>query len=122
VRQAEARHPQDTVHVGLEHGLLVLLGTGVEGLAAEAEAGVVDEDVEPAQRRHRAGHEALAAGGVGHVELEPDLGLELVHAPSAAGDLCACLRQRARRRGPDPARGAGDDRGPALEPTHGVGL
>ena len=64
VRQAEARHPQHAVHVRLEHGRLVLLAARVEGVAAEAEAGVVDEDVEPAERLDRRVDEALAARGV----------------------------------------------------------
>ena len=89
------------MHVRLEHGLLVLLAARVERVAAEAEAGVVDEDVEPAERLDRRVDEALAARGVGDVELERDLGLELVDAAGAAGDLRARLaraRARSRRR------------------------
>ena len=41
--------------------------------------------------------------------------LEPVHAAGAARDLRSRLGKRARGRGPDPARGARDDRGLALE-------
>src|SRR4029077_7093506 len=84
--QAEARHAQEAVDVRLEHGLLVFLVAGVEGLAAEAEAGIVDEDVEASELVDSLLDEALAARRVGHVELERDLRLELLGAASAAGD------------------------------------
>jgi hypothetical protein len=122
VRQAQAGHADQAVHVRLQHDLLVLLGARVEWVAPEAEAGVVDQDVEPAEFAHRPPCEPLAAGGVGDVELELDLGLELVDAARAAGDAGALGGKRACDRGPDPTRGAGDDRGLALEPRHEVGL
>jgi hypothetical protein len=121
MRQAEAGHAHQPVHVGLEHDLFVLFSARVERLAAEAEPRVVDKDVEPAELPHGLLDEALAAGRVGHVELKRDLRLECIRAPGAAGHPCACLGQRTRNRGADPARGAGDDRGLALEPRHECG-
>ena len=122
VRQAEAGHAHQPVHVGLQHGLLVLLAARVEGIAPKAKARVVDEDVEPAQLAHGLLDEALAARGVGHVELELELRLELIGPPRAARDRRARLGQGVRNGGADPARGAGDDRGLALEPSHEPGL
>jgi hypothetical protein len=47
-RQAEAGHPDQAVDVGFEHRLLILFGSLPKWVAAEAEARVVDEDVEAA--------------------------------------------------------------------------
>src|SRR5207247_7412903 len=118
VREAEAGHAQHAVDVGLEDGLLVLLGARVERVAAEPEAGVVDEDVEPAEGFESLLDEALAALRFGDVELECDLGFDLLDAARAAGESRAVLGKRAGDRGPHPARGAGDDRGFSLEPGH----
>ena len=61
VRQAEARHPHQPGDVRRDHGRLVLFGRLVDRDAAERQARVVEEDVEPAELVHRAGDEALAA-------------------------------------------------------------
>jgi hypothetical protein len=60
-----------------------------ERVAAEREAGVVDEDVEPPSSLDRRGDEALAARRVGDVELERDVRLEPLDAARAAGDARA---------------------------------
>ena len=86
-----------------------------ERLAPECEAGRVHEDV----RGAGGVDEALAARGVGDVERERDVRLEPLDAAGAADDPRALVREHARRRGADPARGARDDRGRAVEPTHG---
>ena len=104
--------------VRLEDGFLVLLGARVEGVAAEAEAGVVDEDVEALELLHGLGDEALAAGRVGDVELELEVRLEPVCAPRSSGDASTGASERAGNRRADPARGAGNDRRLALEPRH----
>ncbi len=49
VRQAEARHAHEPVHVRAEDRLLVLLGRLVKRCTTECEPGVVDEDVEAAE-------------------------------------------------------------------------
>ncbi len=85
------------------------------GIAPEGEAGVVDEDVEASERVDGSSDEALAALGVGDVELERDVRLQPVDAPRAARDPDALGTQRPRDRRADPARSAGDDRGLAFE-------
>src|SRR5436190_5936728 len=109
VRQAETRHPDQALDVRLQHGLLIFFGRLPKGVAPEAEAGVVDEDVKPAELADRGLDEPLAAFLVSNVELELDLRFELVDAAGAAGDASAFARERGRRRGADAARGARDD-------------
>src|SRR5438874_937282 len=118
VRQAEARHPDQAVDVRLEHRLLILLASLPKRVAAKAEAGVVDEDVESAEFADGGLDEPLAALPVRDVELEPDLGLQLDDAPRTACDASALPCERRRRRGADAARGARDDRGLSLERGH----
>ena len=109
------------VDVDVEDGRLVLLARLVERRAAEREAGVVDEDVEAAETLDRLRDEALAARGVGDVELERDLGLEPLDPPRAARDAHAGGCERGRRRPADAGRGAGHDRPLAaqVERSHG---
>jgi hypothetical protein len=111
MRQAEARHPDHTVDVRFDHGALVLLGRLRERIAAEREAGVVDEDVDPAELVRGTRDEGGAALGIGDVQLEREVGLDGVDTAGAPRHACACVAQGARRRCPDPARRAGDDRG-----------
>src|SRR5206468_3579939 len=104
VRQAEARHPDEPVHVRLEDRPLVLLARGLERLASEREPGRVHEDVERAELLHGALDEAGAAPRVGHVGLARDVALEAVGPARAAR---ATLRARpdprgATRRAPTP--------------------
>jgi hypothetical protein len=87
------------VDVRLQHDLLVLLGRVAEGVAAEREPGVVDEDVEPAaELRDRLLDEALAARAVGDVERERDLGRELVAPPRPSAPPRSPRRSRSTRR------------------------
>ena len=111
------------VHVRLDHRLLVLLARLRERVAAEAEAGVVDEDVEPAERS-TAARRRSARSSPGRVRRgrARRSGLEPLDAARAAGDPRARLRERARGRRADPARGAGDDRRLALECGQGANL
>ena len=59
----------------LEDTLLFLLTRLVERLPPDREAGVVDEDVEAAELVDSCSNERVAALRIGHVELEPDIGL-----------------------------------------------
>src|SRR5262249_31051470 len=115
--QHEPGHAHEPVDVGLEDGALVLLRRRGEGIPAETETRGVHEDVDGPGRVD----EALAARGIGDVELERDLRLEPLDAARAADDLHARLGEHARGRGADAARRAGDDRGRSLEPAHGPG-
>ena len=81
------RHPHQPGDVGAEHPRLVLVARLVERRAAERPARVVDEDVEPAELLHRLGDEARAALGLGHVQLERNLGLEPLHPSGSACDM-----------------------------------
>ena len=111
VRQAEARHPHEAVHVRLEDGALVLLGRLVERRTTECETGVVDEDVDAAELLHRRCDEARATLGIGDVQLECHFGLEPFDAPSPARNANPRLGEHPRCRPTEARRGAGDDRG-----------
>ena len=118
VRDAEPCHPQEAEDIGLDHGRLVLVRRIPERVAPEAEARVVDEDVDPAEVGHRTLDEALAALAVGDVEIEgvePISIRKLLDAASADGDPCAGFCERMGGGCPDPARGARDDSGLAIQ-------
>ena len=118
VRQAQAGHAQEAEDVRLDHSRLVLVRRLPERVAAEAEAGVVDQDVDPAEVGHGALDEALAALTIGHVEVEGVEPLGIPQDLDATGADCharAGLREGMRSRRPDPARGARDDRGLAVQ-------
>ena len=122
VRERETRHADQPVHVRLEHRPLVGLGALVERVAAEREAGGVDERVEPAaESLHGLLDEALAARGIDDVELERDIGVDPIGPAGAARDAHPLAAERGERGRADPARGAGDDRGLAVERSHGRG-
>ena len=117
VRQAESGHPHEPAHVRLEHRGLVGFVRLVEGITAECEPGVVEEDVEPAELRDSVVDEVRGA-----VETEvalpldvTDLGLESLDAPGAACDTNAGSREHPCRRPADAGRGTRDDRGLAAE-------
>ena len=102
-------------------------GVSRAGRHRGADAGVVDQDVDPAECRHRRVDEVLAGLRVGHVGAHRDraaahaldeggrLG-ELVLAPGAEGDVGARLGERLGEDHAQPARGAGDDGDLAVEP------
>ena len=118
VRQAEARQAQEAEDVRLDHRRLVLVGRLPERVAPEAEARVVDEDVDAAEVGDGALDEALGALPVGHVEVERVEAVpvrEQLDAAGADGDPRAGLGERMRGGRPDPARGAGDDSRLVLE-------
>jgi hypothetical protein len=68
VRETEAREAEDTVDVRVQHRRLVFLGRLPEGVAAQREARVVVEDVEPVERFHRPLDEGARALLVPRVE------------------------------------------------------
>src|SRR5581483_11242436 len=109
------------VDVGLDHPLLVVLARLPERVAADRTAGVVDEDVEPAEGLERAVEEALAARGVGDVQLVNEVAFEALDSARADRDLDAVLAQQPRGRGADPRGRARDDRGLSVERRHGDG-
>jgi hypothetical protein len=73
VRQAEACHADEPVDVRVEDRVLVALVRLVVRVAAEREAGVVEEDVQAAELRDRLLDESFRARRVGDVEREPDV-------------------------------------------------
>ncbi len=91
------------------------------GYAAERQAGVVEEDVEPAELVHRRRDEALAALHVGDVELERDVRIDPLDAPRSARDADPLGAKVSHDGRADPARGTRDDRGLAFE-THRASL
>src|SRR6266516_96546 len=118
VRQAEAGDADQPVDVRLQHCLLILFASLPKGVAAETKAGVVDEDVQCAELPDRVPDEPLATFRSGDVELELDLGFELLDAPRPAGHTGAFACDGGRRGCADPARGAGDDRGLSVKQGH----
>jgi len=96
MRQAEACHAHEPVHVRAEDALLVVLARLVERRAAEREACVVEEDIEASELLDGRGNEMCAALGVGDVELERDLGLEPLHSACTACDADARCGEGAR--------------------------
>src|SRR6266508_2566557 len=119
MRQAEPRHADQPVDVRLEHYPLVLLGAGVERIAAQCKPGGVDEDVDAAQLLRRFGHETLAALRVGDVELQRRDGRrDPVDAARPADDAGTLAGKGLRGRRADPARRPGDDRRPSLQLWH----
>src|SRR5919198_5135097 len=119
VRQAEARHPDKSVHVRLEDRALVVLGAVVERVASECEAGGIDEDVDPAQLLGSRRDETLTALRIGDVQLERrHRGSNAVGPPRTAYHTDALPRQRLRRGRADAARRAGDDGRLSLQGGH----
>ena len=102
VRQHEPRHPDQAVDVRLQHDRLVGLGRVVERVAAEREAGVVDEHVDAAELLDGRRDEALGRRRIGDVELERDVRVDLVDPPRAAGDARALGPQRRTTAAPMP--------------------
>ena len=108
--ETQACHPKQAVDVRLEDDLLVLLAAFPERVPAKPEPRVVDEDVEPAERIERRRDEALAASGVGDVQLERhDSIWKAVRVPRAGGHADVFGEQGARDRGADSGGCAGDD-------------
>ena len=64
VRQRRARHVEVAADVGLQGLLQVRFGEVLQRLGVLLECGVVDEDVEAAERIDRLSHGALAECGV----------------------------------------------------------
>ena len=96
--------------------------SGVSRVAGHgrADAGVVDEHVDPAELRHRLVDQALALLGVGHVgrdRVHAAAGrahrvgdaLELLDPAGAEHDVGAGLGEAVGERDAQPARGTGDD-------------
>ena len=81
-----------------------------ERVATEREAGVVEEDVDPAELGRRAPDERRAALLVGDVEREREVRVDALDPARAADDANACLAQLPHGRGADAARRARDDR------------
>ncbi len=109
VREAQAGHAQHAVDVRVQDGLLVLEVRLRERVAAEREAGVVEEDVDAAELRDRLRHECSGALLVRDVDVQRHVGLDPLHPPRAAHDAHAHLAQLAHGRGTDAAGRAGDD-------------
>ena len=106
-------------------------GVSLGGRHRGADAGVVDQHVDPAELRHRRVDERLALVGVGDVGghgehpaagVADQLGglLEAVGPAGAEHHVGAGLGQPLRERDPEAAGGAGDDRDLAVQPEHVV--
>ena len=109
VREGEPRDAQDAVDVRVQHRLLVIGGRLGERNAAQREAGVVEEDVDPTERLDRPVDERAARRLVGDVERQGDVGVDALDPPGTAHDPHARLAQLPHGRGADPRGGAGDD-------------
>ena len=76
----------------MQHGRLVVERRLPERIAAEREARVVVEDVDPAELGDGAADERGGALLVGHVERERDVGLDPLDAARAADDRTPASR------------------------------
>ena len=123
-------HPVAAVEVDVDDRA-ELLGRLVGGRHRGADAGVVDQHVDPAELRHRRVDERLALVGVGDVGGHgehlaagvPDQLrglLEAVGPPGAEHHVGPGLGQPLRERDAEPAGGAGDDGDLAVQPEHVV--
>ena len=121
MRKTEACHAQEPVHVRLEHGVLVVLSARRERVAAQREAGPVDEDVQAPESLDRLRDEPLAARRVGDVQSQRHVARDAFQTACAARDPCSFALKRPRCGRSNPARGARDDGGLAFEGSHGGG-
>ena len=119
-------HRVDRAEIVDAHDALELFDVGVGEGAVRADPGVVDQDVDRAERPLDLADRALdvvAARDVGHGDRAATSGLlkdriELIFGPGDETELSAALRGFSRDRAADPARGSGDD-GDRRVPTHG---
>ena len=112
---------QDAEHVDVEETVVVFLGHLLDGCEF-VYAGIVDQDVELAERAHRRLDQPMSLGCLGDVPLHGD-GLASVRRDRSDDgvraslarrivdhDGCAVLRQRLGDGRADTLRGTGDDR------------
>ena len=125
---AGLRHPVAAVQVDVDD-LPELLGRLLGRRDRGADAGVVHQDVDPAELLHRQRDQVGAGLGVGDVgghrqraaagALHEGGGVgEAVDPPGAEREVRASLGQALRERDPQAAGGAGDDGDPAVEAEH----
>ena len=124
------RHVEGADHVDLE-GLAPRVGRGLRGGSGRPERErVVHDDVEPVEGVVRHAHELLHVGVDGHVgrhdhgavAVALELGRHRVEVLGPAGrerDVRALPSQRPRDRAPEAGSDARDDRGSAVEESHG---
>jgi hypothetical protein len=122
VGQRGLDHEEHRVDVGLEGALKLLLADVEDVLVGVLLAGVVDEDVEPAELVHRLGDDRVAMGFLAKVagyrdraaalglDDAPGLGGVVMLAQIGNGDVGALAREQGGDRAADAAVGAGDDR------------
>jgi len=119
LREGFAREEEGAFDVDAEDVVELLLGGG-DGVAGDADAGVVAEDVESAEEADGFGDEVFAVLGAGDVALEADgLGLGFLEeldggvgggvADVGDGDLGAFAGEGDRSGLPDALSGAGDE-------------
>jgi len=115
VRQRRPGDPHDADHVHVEDPvpLLVVVRRHV---ALRADAGVVDEHVQPAEAVHHLAYRRPHRAVVGQVALDRERDAAGVGRRQVqVGDLRAAVGQQPRGGQPDAGRGAGHHRDPAGE-------
>ena len=118
VREGGGRDPGDADHVDVED--VGPLGVVVLGHVPDrADAGVVDEHVEPAQVASGLGDGSVHGGPVGDVAREREDVAGAAHGPVDDGDPCAPLREQPGGGRTDAAGAAGHQGGQAVEVAHG---
>ena len=103
VRQDGLRHEKRAGEIGVEHQMPIALRT-VDNLAADAEPGVVDEDVDAAEAFLYVGHQPHDIG------LFPNVACRS-RAPGGGGDVHAFSREGVRDGFADATAAAGHDGG-----------
>jgi hypothetical protein len=119
VREGRPHGVERSLHVHVDH-LLDLLGRELEERSVGADAGVRDEDVEPAEAVHRRGHERVDLSGVANVaRLGHDVvETEVAAAPRGETEPHALFGEGAGHGRADPAARAGHNCDLALETRH----
>ena len=109
------------LHIDVDH-LLELVGRQVEEGPVGADAGVDDEDVEPAEAIDGGGDHRLERRRIAHVtRLRDRTGDARSSLRSAKPGRADALRRQGLRNGrADAATRAGDQRHPAVQPVHGT--
>lgn len=120
-RHRRARQPERRLDVdGKEEAEVVVARLG--HVAAPHEARVVEQHVEPAQRREGCPRQAVRVGGVGQVARQPGIRLDAARVTVRDRHARPFRPQHPHDRGADPARRPGHQGRPAREACHPVSL
>src|SRR5207244_13193380 len=119
MRKRGAHGVQRPFHVDVDH-LLEEVGRELEEGTISTDAGVRDEDVQPAEGAHGRGHDLLHLSGIANVARLRDRArnAEVVATARGKSQLHTLLREPSCDRGPDAAACPGDEGNLSVERRH----